>query len=239
MANEILTEKRGNALIITFNRPEQGNAITEAMASQLLLALKPVATTPAIRAVMLRGAGGNFMDGLDLGLFSKDVVAGIERANDILQPYHSAIRELQAMDKPVLAVVNGVAARAGFSFTLVSDLVLAGRSARFSAGYASFAMTPEGGASFYLTRKVGVAKATEILMLNEELDAEAAEKLHLVNAVVDDAQGLDARAGGLHVDARGAGVQGVLDELLEHGRGALHDLAGKSRHAARLLGQGE
>jgi 2-(1,2-epoxy-1,2-dihydrophenyl)acetyl-CoA isomerase len=188
MANEILTEKRGNALIITFNRPEQGNAITEAMAAQLFQALKPVATDPAIRAVMLRGAGGNFMDGLDFGIFSKDIMSGVEHVNDVLLPYHSAIRELQAMDKPVLSVVTGMAARAGFSLTLVSDLVLAGRSARFNAGYASFAMTPDGGASFYLTRRVGVAKATEILMLNEEFDAETAERLQLANAVVDDAQ---------------------------------------------------
>lgn len=193
MANEILTEKRGGALIITFNRPDQGNAITEGMSVQLFQALKPVATDPSIRAVMLRGAGGNFMNGLDLGIFSKDVGSGIEHINDVLLPYHSAIRELQAMDKPVLSVVSGMAARAGFSLALASDLVLAGRSARFNAGYASFAMTPDGGASFYLTRKVGIAKATEILMLNEEFDADAAEKLHLVNAVVDDAQ-LEAKA---------------------------------------------
>jgi 2-(1,2-epoxy-1,2-dihydrophenyl)acetyl-CoA isomerase len=182
----ILTEMRGNALIITFNRPEHGNTMTEVMANQLFKALKSVATNPAIRAVMLRGAGGNFMNGIDLEIYHKNIEAGVQKKNEVMLPYHSVIRELHAMDKPVLAVMTGMTLKSGFSFMLVSDLVLAARSARFKAGYASLAMTPDGGVSFFLTRKVGVSKAAEILMLNEEFDAETAEKWHLVNAVVDD-----------------------------------------------------
>jgi 2-(1,2-epoxy-1,2-dihydrophenyl)acetyl-CoA isomerase len=188
MLNEIKTEMRGGALVITFNRPEHGNAMTIDMANQLFHALKPVATNPAVRAVMLRGEGGNFMTGLDINIYSKSVEKGVDIKNEILLPYHSAVRELQVMDKPVLGVATGTAAKAGFGLLLACDLVLAGRSARFRAGYATLAMTPDGGTSFFLARKVGVAKATEILMLNEEFDAVEAERLHLVNGVVDDAQ---------------------------------------------------
>jgi 2-(1,2-epoxy-1,2-dihydrophenyl)acetyl-CoA isomerase len=196
MANEITTELRGGALIVTFNRPDHGNALTETMANQLFQALKPVATDKAIRAVMLRGAGDHFMNGLDLGLYAKDLAAGIEKNNEILLPYHSAIRELYAMDKPVLAVVQGRAAGSGFSFALASDLVIAGRGARFNADFTSRAMSPDGGASFFLTRKIGAAKAGEILMLGDDIDADTAERLGFVNRVVGETE---LQAAALHM----------------------------------------
>lgn len=188
MANEVTSEMRGGALIITFNRPEQRNAMNSNLASQLFQILKPVATEKSVRAVMLRGAGENFMDGLDLGLYGKDFAAGVEQNNELLLPYHSAIREIYAMDKPVLAMVGGHVTGPGLSLMLASDLVVAGRSAVFNAAFTSYAMSPDGGASFFLTRKVGMAKANEILMLSEDFDATTAERLNLVNQVVDDAQ---------------------------------------------------
>ncbi len=188
MSNEISSEMRGAALIVTFNRPEHGNMLSAAMATQLFHLLKPVAADRAIRAVMLRGAGDDFMNGLDLGIYNGDFTKGIESNVELLLPYHSIIRELYGMDKPVLSVVKGHVAGAGLSFMLASDLVLAARSTKFNAAFTSYAMTPDGGASFFLTRKIGTAKANEILMLSEEFDAIAAEKLHLVNAVVEDAQ---------------------------------------------------
>ena len=187
MANEIISEMRNGALIITFNCADQATSFNGNMAGQLFQILKPVAQDKAIRAVMLRGAGEHFMDGLDLDMYAKDTATGAERNNELLLPYHSAIRELHGMDKPVLAVVQGRVSGPGLSFMLASDLVLAGRSAKFNAQFTSYAMTPDGGASFFLTRKLGAAKATEILMLSEEFDAAMAEKLQLVNAVVDDA----------------------------------------------------
>lgn len=186
MKDEILTEMRDGALIITFNRPEHGNAMTLDMASQLYAVVKPAAQDPAVRVVVLRGAGNDFMNGIDIGIYNKDVSSGIQKKSEVLLPYHSAIRELHAMNKPVIAKVKGRCVRAGLSFVLVADLVIAARSARFRANYTSLGMTPDGGVSIFLTRKVGTAKATEILILNEEFGAEAAEKMALVNAVVDE-----------------------------------------------------
>jgi 2-(1,2-epoxy-1,2-dihydrophenyl)acetyl-CoA isomerase len=192
MANEITTEIRGNAvgsaLIVTFNRPNQGNALSKDMANQLHLAIKNVVTDRAIRAIMLRGAGGNFMDGLDWSIYGGELMSGVEQNNELLLPYNSAVRELHGMDKPILAVVSGKVTGPGLSLMLASDMVLAGRGAQFTADFSTHAMTPDGGASFFLPRKVGAAKATEILMLGETFDAAEAERLQLVNKVVDDAK---------------------------------------------------
>ena len=185
MPNDIATEYRGNALLITFNRPQQGNALNLDMANQLFQILKPVGTDRAIRVVVLRGAGGNFMTGMDYGMY-KDFTAGIEQNNELLLPYHSAIRELYGMDKPVVSIVEGRASGPGFSLMLASDLVIAGKSAVFNSGFVANAMSSDGGATFFLTRKAGMAKATEILMLNQDFDAATAEHIGLVNRVTDD-----------------------------------------------------
>lgn len=192
MAHEILSEIRGNALILTFNRAHQGNALNIDMANQLFQAIKPAATDRAIRAIMLRGAGGNFMNGLDLGLYGNDFTTGVEKHNELLLPYHSAIREIHGIDKPVLAMVNGHVAGPGLSLMLACDLVVCGAATRFNTAFTSYAMPPDGGASFFLTRKVGAAKAMEVLLLSEDFDAAAAERLHIVNHVVEDAQLQDA-----------------------------------------------
>ncbi len=107
MANEVTSEIKGQSLIVTFNRPERGNALNFDLATQLFTILKNATTDRGIRAVLLRGQGGNFMDGIDMAIYAGDVALGIERANQLIQPYHSAIRELQAMEKPVVAVVDG------------------------------------------------------------------------------------------------------------------------------------
>ena len=186
MANEVLSEIKGQALIVTFNRPDQRNAFNVDMAHQLFGILKSAVTDRVIRTVILRGQGGNFMDGLDMQPYINDVGTGIERANQMMQPYNSAIRELQVMEKPVLAVVDGNVAGPGMGFMLACDLVLAARSTKFNCDFTSYALSPDGGASFFLTRKVGPIKANQLLMLSEPFDAAEAEKLHLVNAVVDD-----------------------------------------------------
>ena len=186
MAQEVLSETRGSALIISFNRPEVGNVLNLDMANHIFEALKPATTNPGIRAVLLRGQGGNFMKGLDLKIYSAEYNTAIMAANQLIQPYHSTIRSMHLMDKPVLAAVEGHVAGPGMSFMLASDLVLAARSTTFNLAFTSYAMSPDGGASHTLTRKVGAAKAMELLMLSETFTAEDAEKWGLINGIVDD-----------------------------------------------------
>lgn len=187
-SNEVLTERRGQTLILTFNRPDHANAMTIDMASQLHTILKNATTDRSVRAILLCGAGNNFMNGLDMSFYSSDISAALDKANQLILPYHSAIRELQAMDKPVLAAVEGYVTGTGFSLMLASDLVISSRSARFNTRFAEYGLTPDGGCSFFLPRKVGMSRAVEIMMLCEEFEAERAERLRLVNKVVDDDQ---------------------------------------------------
>ena len=186
--NDLLSERRGQTLILTFNRPEQSNALTTDMAGALFATLKNATTDRSVRAVLLRGAGGHFMNGLDMSFYTKDINAALDRANDLILPYHSAIREMQAMDKPVLAVAQGQVSGVGLSLMLAADLVLSSRSATFNAGFVDFGLSPDGAASYFLPRKVGLGRAMEILMLGEPFSADRAERLRIVNKVVDDAQ---------------------------------------------------
>ncbi len=183
---QVLSQRRGQALILTFNRPEQHNALTLDMANQLFTILKNATTDPGVRAVMLCGAGNCFMDGLDMQFYAGDFGAALEHANQLVQPYHSAIRELQSMDKPVLSAVEGRITGPGMSFMLASDLVIAARSATFVCGFTENALSPNGGASYFLPRRIGASHAMEMFMMNEPIDAHYADKVHLVNRVADD-----------------------------------------------------
>src|SRR5581483_9792362 len=131
---------------------------------------------------------GNFMDGLDMALYGGDLSLALERANQFIQPYHAVVRELQVMEKPVLAMATGMTAGPGMSFLLACDLVIAARSAKFNCKFANYAMTPDGACAFMLARRIGVAKANELLMLSDDFTADDAERWGLINKVVDDAK---------------------------------------------------
>ncbi|MDR3424536.1 MAG: enoyl-CoA hydratase-related protein [Alphaproteobacteria bacterium] len=184
MEAEILFETRGAVLVITFNRPQEGNALTASMAKMLHEKLKAVSEDRALRAVLLRGAGDAFMNGHDMKVFLGDANAIQEQIFLKVQFFYTAIREFQAMERPVIAAVDGRVTGAGFSFMLASDFVVATQRTVFNAGYTPHAMVPDGGATHFLPRKVGSARASEILMLSEDFSAEAAERWGLVNKVV-------------------------------------------------------
>lgn len=187
-SQEILSERRGQSLIVTFNRPDHANAMTLDMANQLFNLLKNVTTDRSIRAVMLCGAGGNYMDGLDMSFFKGDLGKALEGANALIMPLHSAIRELMAMDKPVLSMVEGHVTGTGFSLMMASDLVIAGQGACFNTSFAKHGLSPYAGCSYFLPRKVGLSRAVEIMMLCDDFDAAWAERLRIVNKVAPDAE---------------------------------------------------
>jgi 2-(1,2-epoxy-1,2-dihydrophenyl)acetyl-CoA isomerase len=182
----ILTEKRGNAMIVTFNRPDRDNAFGLDMAAQLFNALKLMTTDRAIRAVLLQGSGSHFMNGIDMALYGGDLNTALEHATEMMQPYNSAIRELLAMEKPVIASCAGMTAGPGMSFLLACDLAIAAKSAKFNCQFTSNGLTPDGGASALLARKAGLMRANELLMLSEDFSADDAARWNLVNRVVDD-----------------------------------------------------
>jgi len=184
--SEIIALRNGQVLVVTFNRPEKGNSLTLDMAGQLFNVLKNATTDRSVRCVLLNGAGGQFMNGLDMDVYKGDMNTALERSNQIIASYHSAVREIQVMDKPVLAAVEGNVEGPGMSFMLASDLVIAAKSTRFNCKFTDYAMSPDGACSYFLPRKVGLGRAVELMMLSREFDTETALSLGLVNRIVDD-----------------------------------------------------
>ena len=192
MTAEVLFQTRGAILVITFNRPDKGNALNTGMAKALCEKLKAVSEDRSLRAVLLRGAGDAFMDGHDLAGFTGNINFVQDLIFQRVQFFFASIRELLAMERPVIAAVDGRVSGAGLSLMLASDLVIASKRSVFNAGFTKYSSIPDGGATFFLPRKVGMARAAELLFLGEDLDAETAQKWRMVNKVVDHAALEDA-----------------------------------------------
>lgn len=193
MQPEIIFENRGAVLVLTFNRPEFGNRFTGSAAKAINEKIKSVGEDRAVRAVLLRGTGQDFMQGHEIRPYAGEINTVQDQVFQKVQYFYNVIRELSQMDKPVICAVQGLASMAGLNFVAVSDYVVAGRGARFSGGYAAFAMVPDGGITYFLPRKIGLARAAEMLMSDEAITAEQALGWGLINRVVDDAA-LEAEA---------------------------------------------
>ena len=193
MTDTVLLERRGAAAIVTLNRPEKLNALDDSLMRDLDRVTREVAEDPAVRAVMLRGAGRAFMAGGDVAFFHANLGTLRERFLDMGQVFHASVRRLRTMEKPVLACVHGAVAGGGLSVMLACDLAIASRDAQLSLAYANIGTSPDGGSSFTLPRIVGMRKALELAFLGERLDADTACSLGLVNWVVDPAE-LESRA---------------------------------------------
>jgi len=185
--SDILFEKIGAVYVVTFNRPTTKNALTGPMAKTLCEHIKGVSEDRSVRAILLRGNGEHFMDGHDLTPYTRDISTIQDQILQKVQFFYTVIREMQIAEKPVITATHGRVSGAGFNFMLASDLVIASQDTVFNTGFTSNAMVPDGGATFFLPRKVGMGKANELLMLSEDFSAADAEKWGLVNRVVESA----------------------------------------------------
>ncbi|MFC4532483.1 enoyl-CoA hydratase-related protein [Sphaerisporangium dianthi] len=169
---------------ITLNRPDAMNALTIAMKAALLEALERARDEAGARAVLITGAGRGFCAGQDLREHAANLEAGVGLDNTVRAHYNPIILAVAGMGKPVVAAVNGFAAGAGVSLALVCDFRVAAENARFAMAFSSIALAPDSGASWTLPRLVGAAKARELLMLGEPVDAASALRLGMVTSVV-------------------------------------------------------
>ncbi|MGE0357558.1 MAG: enoyl-CoA hydratase/isomerase family protein [Burkholderiales bacterium] len=193
MNDTVQLERRGAAAVITLNRPEKLNALDGALMQGLDEATREAAGDPAVRAVMVRGAGRAFMAGGDVAFFHENLATLGPRFQEMGQGFHASVRRLRTMEKPVLACVHGAVAGGGLSVMLACDLAIAASDAQLSLAYANIGTSPDGGSSYTLPRIVGLRKALELAFLGERLDADAALALGLVNWVVAPGE-LEARA---------------------------------------------
>ncbi len=188
MTDLIRIDRRDGWHRITLNRPDKLNAVNEAMLAALLAALDDAAADSACRALLLTGEGRGFCAGQELGpavLPGPDGPPDLERLASSY--HHEVIRRLRALPIPVVCAVNGVAAGAGASFALACDIVLAARSASFVIAFARIGLVPDSGASFFLPRLIGEARARALALLADPVSAAQAEFWGLIWRVVDDA----------------------------------------------------
>jgi 2-(1,2-epoxy-1,2-dihydrophenyl)acetyl-CoA isomerase len=178
---EVETSREGAVLTITLNRPDVLNAFNAELHRALAAALKESRATD-VRAVVLTGAGRGFCVGQDLTEFREapgDIGARL-RGN-----YHPNILAIRALEKPVIAAVNGVAAGAGLSFAFACDLRVAADSATFIPAFINIGLVPDSGASYFATRLLGRARAFEWLASGRKLTAAEAHAWGLVSEVVE------------------------------------------------------
>lgn len=178
----ILTATAEGVLTITLNRPEVLNAVNEQLTTELQEVARVAERSPEIRCVILTGAGRGFCSGQDL----RDRAGGGDASygEALRKRYNPVVLRLATMEKPVIAAVNGVAAGAGCNLALAADLRIASDRARFIEIFSRIGLIPDSGGSFFLPRLVGLAKAFELAYTADEVNADEALRIGLVNRVV-------------------------------------------------------
>ena len=185
----VLYRKDGNVVTLTLNRPEALNAMNEPLMAELERHLIDIESDAVARAVVLTGAGRGFCAGGDL---KRDRMAeGQDRFFDgdpggtVIERLNRCVLRMHNLPKPIIACINGVAVGAGCNLALATDLRLASDAARFGEVFSRIGLVPDGGGTYFLPRLVGTAKALEMIMLGDIIDAQEALRIGLVNRVVE------------------------------------------------------
>ena len=185
MSDEVRVEKRDGWRKLVMNRPEKLNAANEAMLRGLLHALHEAEADRSCRALLLTGEGRGFCSGQELG---PAVMPGQADLGAVAALHHRFVHRLREVRLPVVCAVNGIAAGAGASYALACDIVLAGRAAKFAQAFIKIGLVPNSGASFFLPRLIGEARARALMMLGETIDAERAAAWGMIWRMVEDAE---------------------------------------------------
>ena len=193
MSDTVLLDSADGVATVTLNRPDALNSFTVELKEALLDTLRTVAADPAVRAVVITGAGRAFSAGQDLRehagmLTSRDPTP----LGTVHKHFNPIVLAVATMPKPVVAAVNGTAAGAGASLSFAADFRIAGQGAKFLLAFATVGLALDSGASWTLPRLVGHGRATAMALLAEPVTAAAALEMGLVNAVVPDDRVRDA-----------------------------------------------
>ncbi len=238
-------ETRASVVTLTMDRPDSLNALTIPLRVALLEALIAIARSRAIRVVVLTGAGRAFCAGQDLAERAEPDAPPLEV--ELRERYNPMVRALRDLPQPVIAAINGVAAGAGASLALASDLRIASVDARFVLAFGRIGLVPDSGLTWLLPRLVGAARAAELALVGDPLGANEALAIGLVGRVVPAAELLPAahaladriaevppRALAMTKRLLEAGWSTDLDEALE-AEAAAQGLAGASADHAEGL----
>jgi len=184
--NTIILAKEEGVATLTLNRPEKLNAWNEEMGREALQALEEIRRDSEVRVLVVTGAGRGFSSGADLtAMAQREQGSPTDRTTlSTVSGVVAVAYNLHKLDRPTIAAVNGVAAGAGFSVALACDIRIASDQARFSQIFVKRALIPDSGATYFLTKLVGTAKACELMFTGDFVDAAEAERLGIVNKVV-------------------------------------------------------
>lgn len=183
----LLRARESGVLTLTLNRPEVMNAFGGTMREDLRDALAAAEIDASVRCIVITGAGKAFCAGGDVASMAR-----LQDAGDTQEIGHrmavaaEVIEIIRRMGKPVIAAINGAAAGAGMNLALACDWRYAARSARFAESFIKIGLVPDWGGHFLLTELVGPARAMELIMMGDRIDAETALRFGIVNEVVDD-----------------------------------------------------
>lgn len=198
---DVRSEVADGVATITLDRPDALNSLTIPMKRELLAALRAAGRDRSVRAVVLTGAGRAFCAGQDLKERLDPSASPL--AVEVRERYNPIIRTMREMDQPIVGAINGVAAGAGASLALACDLRVMAETATVALAFGRIGLVPDSGATWFLPRLVGPAKAAELALLSEPLSAADAERFGLVARVVpaaslmDDAMAMAVRLAGL------------------------------------------
>jgi 2-(1,2-epoxy-1,2-dihydrophenyl)acetyl-CoA isomerase len=181
METLVISDDQG-VRIVTLNRPERYNAFNETMKRELKSAFKDCSRDEEVRCVVITGAGSKaFCSGQDLKEHSG---SGRSLKESLLTMYNPMITSIRTMPKPVIAMINGVAAGAGCSLALACDMRIMASTATLIEVFIRVGLVPDSGSHWFLPRLVGMARAFEYAATGRDIPAEEAERVGLVNRVV-------------------------------------------------------
>jgi enoyl-CoA hydratase/carnithine racemase len=191
MPSELLTERRGHALILTISDPATRNTLSPQVYAAGVEVLTAFDDDPTLRCVVLRGDGAHFCAGGDLNRLAATREGPIDQVRASVDRFHAFVLALREFPKPVIAAVEGHAAGGGCSLVLACDLVIAAEGARFTMSYGRAGFSPDGGGTFHLAQALPRALALQMMWLPEPMTARQWHEWGLVNAVTADAQALN------------------------------------------------
>jgi enoyl-CoA hydratase len=192
--DEVLTMTiEGKVALLTLNRPSKLNALGNELLDAIMGALNRIELDPAVRAVVITGAGRAFSAGADIVAFQRHMEAGpAEAVAHFMRPGHRMTRRVESFSKPVIAAVNGLAFGGGCELVESTHIALAADTAVFSKAEVNIGIIPTFGGTQRLPRNVGRKAAIELILTGRTFDAAEAARLGLVNRVVPGADLLDA-----------------------------------------------
>jgi len=179
---DLLIEKKDGIAKVTLNRPEVLNAFSIEMREGLGILFENFAQDETVRVVIITGAGKAFCAGGDIKGWGD--LKDENRRNLIIGLAHKAVKAITALEKPVIAMVNGDAVGAGCNLALACDMIIAAETARFGEVFVRLGLGPDWGGAYFLPRLIGLAKAKELLFMGKIISAAEAERIGLINQVV-------------------------------------------------------